>query len=558
AIVIAYKNNDVFARANTNINGEANLTIHPLTPGELKITATRHNSLSGEKTIIIKQGIPEPVIIYQNYEIDDSTQSNPNRILEPGETAGLKLTFLNIGLSPATNINLTLSTVNPDISILASTTFIDTISPDNPVQATSLVVSARSSALPGSSPELFALVHSDQGEFGFWFSLDLGYPGRTWVEIDTGICALTVTARGTIGFDISSSRQGKGFRYPKSDTTGLNIASFSVGNSADYLVDRFYNQSKYGFDQDWRLHESLRVRLPLWNSDEFIYGGFTDEGHPQPKGLLVEQKALGLNKPGADNFVVLIYDIKNTATQPLLGLYAGILADFDVKINDRFHDIAFTLPGLNTAVMSNIQFPNRYLGVKLLYPQNPVNLTCIDHSRYVYPDSALTEEMKFRILNGTLGAQRSDRPYNWSIAVATGPFDLLPNGKQRVAFAFIAASDSISYIASCSASQNWFNTNVGIIEEMNTELRNGSPTLSVSPNPFNKKAKIHYSLPFASQVSVTAFDITGRKVITLINQTQPAGSYELFWQPENLAQGVYFIKLQAAEKTMTYRCVFLQ
>lgn len=558
AVVTAYKNNDVFARAITNIAGEANLTIRPLTTGELKLTATRHNNLPVEKIVFVKQGAPEPVLIYQRYEIDDSAQSNPNRILEPGETAVLKLTFSNIGLSPATNINLTLSTVNPDISISDSTTAIDAIPPNDSVQATSLIISARSSALPGSNPELFALVHSDQGEYGFWFSIDLGYSGRTWGEIDTGICALTVTARGTIGFDIVSQRQGKGFRYPKSDTTGLNIASFCLGNSEDYLVDRFYNQNKPDFDQDWRLQDSLRVRLPLWNTNEFIWGSFNDGDHHHSQGLFVEQVALGLGTPGLNNFVILIYDIQNTGNQSLQGLYAGILADFDVKINDRFHDIAFTLPQLNTAVMRNILFPNRYFGIKLLYPPSSANLTCVDHSRYVYPDSAMTDGMKLRALNGTLGLERSDRPYNWSIGVATGPFDLLPHRKQRLAFAFIATSDSISYISSCSTCQNWFNTNVGIKEEAGAILKNANPTILVSPNPFTKSAKIRYSLPGASQVGITAFDITGRKVATLVNQTQLPGSYELLWQPKNLAQGVYFIKLQTTGKSSTYRCLFLQ
>ncbi len=50
-------------------------------------------------------------------------------------------------------------------------------------------------------------------------------------------------------------------------------------------------------------------------------------------------------------------------------------------------------------------------------------------------------------------------------------------------------------------------------------------------------------LVFISPVRITAFDITGRTVATLLDQHQPAGINQLLWQPEGLAQGIYFIRL---------------
>ncbi len=557
-LITAYKDNEVFARGITNASGQINLNIHPLTPGEIKLTAARHNSLPKEKRILVKQGASEPVLTYRGYEIDDHAQFNPNRILEPGETAYLKLLFYNIGLAPATNATVTLRTLNPDILILDSTATIGTVGPNDSAQAEHLIISARPSILPGSNPEMFALVRSDQGEFWFWFSIQLGYPGRTWANVDTGVCALTVTARGSIGFDISTKREGKGFRYPKSETTGLNLASFALGNSENYLVDRFYNQTPGGFDQDWWLQESLRVRLPLWNEDELIKSSFTDQGHPDAKGLVVEQRALGLAKPGLNNFVILIYDIKNPTNETIFGLYAGILADFDVKINDRFHDLTFTIPALNATMMYNILFHDRYFGVKLLYPQTPAKLTCIDHSRYVYPDSALTDNMKFRILKGELGVGHSDRPYNWGVSVATGPFNLLPNETKRVAFAFIAAFDSLSFISACSASQDWFNTNLGVEDKMVSTSNPLTPGISISPNIFTRRTTIRYSIPYTTPFRLNLVDITGRKVATIIDHNQPAGSYEFNWQPKSLAPGVYFLRLETPFSQLTERVLFVR
>ncbi len=83
------------------------------------------------------------------------------------------------------------------------------------------------------------------------------------------------------------------------------------------------------------------------------------------------------------------------------------------------------------------------------------------------------------------------------------------------------------------------------------------PLLDVSPNPFTKTATIRYQLPSASPVRILAFDITGRTVATLFDQNQPAGTHQLIWQPEGLAQGIYFIKLQLPGSSFTQRCLYL-
>lgn len=554
--VTAYKDREVFASGITNAGGQVSLNIHPLTIGELYLTATRHNNLPATETLNVKTGNPEPILVKVGQEINDSGQANPNCILESGETARLKLTVTNIGAAAATNTRLLLSSASPQISVLDSTAFLGTIAPQESVLAENLIIAASTSALPGSSPEFLLLISSDQNEWEVWFSITLGYQGRTWADIDTGACVLSVTARGTIGYDPGENRLGSGFRYPKTDTSGLNIASFVIGNSPEYIVDRFYNQNE--FDQDWQLHDSIRTRLPIWNADEMLQSSFKDLGHPQSMGIIVDQRALGLNQPGLENLVVLVYDIWNYSADSLGNLYAGILADFDVIPTDRLHDLAYTIGDLKTAFMRNVNLATRYLGIKLLYPQTQVYLTCIDHSRYVYPESAMSEDMKYRILTGTLGVAQSDRPFNWSVGVGTGPFDLpAQGGRQRVAFAFIGAGDSASYLASCRSVQEWFDNNVGIIETNRFCSSTPGFNLSLTPNPFTRTCRIHYQLPFPEQVKITVYDITGRKIANLLDGNQPAGKHQLHWQAEGLSQGIYFIKLQTPSSQFTSRALLL-
>ena len=66
------------------------------------------------------------------------------------------------------------------------------------------------------------------------------------------------------------------------------------------------------------------------------------------------------------------------------------------------------------------------------------------------------------------------------------------------------------------------------------------------PNPFNPSTNISYSLPSNSTVSISVYDINGRKVADLINgASQTAGSHSLSFNAVNLASGVYLYRIDA-------------
>ncbi len=78
------------------------------------------------------------------------------------------------------------------------------------------------------------------------------------------------------------------------------------------------------------------------------------------------------------------------------------------------------------------------------------------------------------------------------------------------------------------------------------------------PNPFNAQTTIRYSLPKSSNVSIDIFDITGRKIETLLSSHQPAGEHSSVWNAEDKPSGVYFYRLKAGETTQTQRCILLK
>jgi len=70
------------------------------------------------------------------------------------------------------------------------------------------------------------------------------------------------------------------------------------------------------------------------------------------------------------------------------------------------------------------------------------------------------------------------------------------------------------------------------------------------PNPFNLRTVITYQVPDASHVKLEVYNVLGQKVVTLVDETQPAGQYLAEWDGKNslgqqVASGVYFYWLSA-------------
>ena len=83
------------------------------------------------------------------------------------------------------------------------------------------------------------------------------------------------------------------------------------------------------------------------------------------------------------------------------------------------------------------------------------------------------------------------------------------------------------------------------------------------PNPFNPTTKISYDLPEASVVSLSIYDLMGRKIRTLINSEQNAGFKNIQWNAtDNLGKsvpaGMYIYTIQAGEFRQTRKMVLLK
>ncbi len=120
-------------------------------------------------------------------------------------------------------------------------------------------------------------------------------------------------------------------------------------------------------------------------------------------------------------------------------------------------------------------------------------------------------------------------------------------------------SDRVTYLAQVLA---WLGQSVGA--PTTTTSPRSTRLAQNYPNPFNPTTTIEYSLARTSHVELAIFDVTGRRIRTLVNGVQRPGEVApQVWDGTNdggvaVASGVYFYRLSTAEFTRTRKMVLLK
>jgi hypothetical protein len=78
------------------------------------------------------------------------------------------------------------------------------------------------------------------------------------------------------------------------------------------------------------------------------------------------------------------------------------------------------------------------------------------------------------------------------------------------------------------------------------------------PNPFNPISTISYELPNANNVSLILYNINGEEVAELLNERKLSGRYEIRFNSNGLASGVYFCRLISGEYHKTIKMIIMK
>lgn len=124
----------------------------------------------------------------------------------------------------------------------------------------------------------------------------------------------------------------------------------------------------------------------------------------------------------------------------------------------------------------------------------------------------------------------------------------------------VTTSDTTATSGSITGEVNW-----SLLENNGTtgisDTKAQASTLSMgqnSPNPFSSQTTINYKVEEAGAINLTIYDISGRRIKTLVKARKPAGTYHVLWDGRNelgakVKSGFYISRLSSDNETRTIK-----
>jgi hypothetical protein len=157
----------------------------------------------------------------------------------------------------------------------------------------------------------------------------------------------------------------------------------------------------------------------------------------------------------------------------------------------------------------------------------------IDSSKYVWPNAIINDKNGNIFLGGNIGYENKYPPY-----------------------------DNFSYPVVIKLSQVTGISNQNLIIPQNYQLYQNYP------NPFNPTTKIKFDIPTSLSfphapsgnplISLKIYDILGREIQTLVNESLQPGSYEVTFDGSNLPSGIYFYRLETNNFVQTKKMLMIK
>jgi len=386
---------------------------------------------------------------------------------------------------------------------------------------------------------------------------NVGLPNHRTHEI--GDVYLTVTDQGIIGYMDQGGGEGVGMG-PTGELSDLFVGSLWAGTSAAYICNRDYNG--LGTENfEWVVSDTDpngRVRdLGATGSDETFHAVFTDGGHASPLPLVVEQNSMAFSTAPDNSFVIMEYRLTNNSAAAIPALYTGIYCDYDIG-----EDSAQNMGGTDaTRNLTYLYAPlGNYYGIVLLGGGTPANLTVVNNPLYVYPTSAVTDADKFDLLTGTLTHPIGKFNDDWSM-LTSSVMSLDANGGQDVVvYALVHGQNLDDLKANADAAIAAYNPVAPVTRETPVKLFHLGQN---HPNPFNPLTNISFTVDREGPVELAVYDLSGRKIRTLVRDTRGPGDHVVTWDGTDEAgsrvpSGMYFYQLAAGGDSSTRKMMLVK
>lgn len=78
------------------------------------------------------------------------------------------------------------------------------------------------------------------------------------------------------------------------------------------------------------------------------------------------------------------------------------------------------------------------------------------------------------------------------------------------------------------------------------------------PNPFNPETTIRFHLTKSDRVTVKVYDLHGKELVTLLDNSKSAGSHEVVFKSDGLPSGIYFYRIETSESIQYQKMLLMK
>jgi hypothetical protein len=242
-------------------------------------------------------------------------------------------------------------------------------------------------------------------------------------------------------------------------------------------------------------------------------------------------------------------------------------------------------------VLSGINPGGEYSGIRLFKESAAIRIDSA--SMNVYKNRPCGSS--FELLIDSLMARRNDSSNtcdlqgNWSVCTDTSMVTIFGLSRQSKVYSVCPPSEGCNnqtYVKEFGISQYWWSqhgetatynlrgclingilygdtTLTGLIPISN-EIPSGFKLYQNYPNPFNPVTRVRFSVPLNKggerglYIRLLIFDLLGREIATLVNESLQPGTYEVEWNAAEFPSGVYYYRLIAGDYSETKKMILIK
>jgi hypothetical protein len=228
--------------------------------------------------------------------------------------------------------------------------------------------------------------------------------------------------------------------------------------------------------------------------------------------------------------------------------------------NNLFYNCAF-LGNLSSNATPNEVVETSALGADYTNQGIKQILDIKNNNFYLSPEFSVAPPIPVDVMLGFYDANVSPKP-DMNRGGGTPEY-----GGTQSPFNFAYPTSSVLYTKGTSnqpiGALTWFDIQVGVNDEVTSQIPEGYELFANYPNPFNPTTNIKYALADKGFVKLSVYNMLGQKVATLVNELQESGIYSATWNGRaddgnSVSSGIYIYKLDAGNFSISKKMMLVK